>query len=78
MLVIFITGATGQVGRGVVPLLENDFELRLLSLDGPSDDARGVKADLLDWTALSRAVQGADAVLHLAVASPSAVGQTAG
>ncbi|MBI1917223.1 MAG: NAD(P)-dependent oxidoreductase [Planctomycetes bacterium] len=67
MGLVLITGVSGEVGRGVVPLLERQFELRLLALDEPHDP-RGVCADLLDWEALSRALEGVEAVLHLAVA----------
>ncbi len=67
-MLVLITGATGEVGRGVVPLLEKDFDLRLLSLDPPGDDPRRIQADILDWEALARAMNGVDAVLHLAVA----------
>lgn len=66
---VLITGATGEVGRGVVPYLEKDFDLRLLSVDPPGDDPRHVRADLLDWGALCGAMKGAGAVLHLAVAA---------
>ncbi len=68
MLEVLVTGATGEVGRGIVPLLESQFRFRLLSLDPPGDDARRIQADLLDWQALAAALQGAQAVLHLAVA----------
>ncbi len=68
MKTVLVTGATGEVARGVVPLLENDFDLRLLALDPPGDDPRRIQADLLDREALARAMNGADAVLHLAVA----------
>jgi uronate dehydrogenase len=67
--VVLVTGATGAVARGVVPFLEKDFELRLLSLDPPGDDPRRCQADLLDWDALARVMQGVQAVLHLAVAA---------
>jgi uronate dehydrogenase len=69
MTTVLVTGATGEVARGVLPLLEGDFDLRLLSLDPPGDDPRRIQADLLDWAALARAMNGVDAVLHLAVAS---------
>jgi uronate dehydrogenase len=65
---VLITGAGGEVGRGVVPFLDRSFELRLLSLD-ESGDPRHVRVDLLDLQALSRALDGVEAVLHLAVAS---------
>jgi uronate dehydrogenase len=68
MSTVLVTGATGEVGRGVLPFLERDFDLRLLSLDPPGDDPRRVRADLLDWEALARAMQGMGAVLHLAIA----------
>jgi uronate dehydrogenase len=68
MMRVLVTGATGEVGRGVVPLLESQFDLRLLSLDPPGDDPRRVQADILDWQALAAAMQGMEAVLHLAVA----------
>jgi hypothetical protein len=45
MSLILVTGAMGAVGRGVVPLLERDFALRLLSLDA-DDDPRRVLDDL--------------------------------
>ncbi len=69
MSLVLMTGASGDVARGVLPFLEKDFSLRLLSLDGPAHDARFVQADILDWSALGRAMEGCDAVLHLAVAS---------
>jgi uronate dehydrogenase len=65
---VLVTGATGEVARGVVPILENDFHLRLLALEAPGSDPRRIQADLLDWHALAQAMRGADAVLHLAVA----------
>jgi uronate dehydrogenase len=68
-MVVLITGGTGEVARGVVPFLERTFALRLLALHPPKGDPRSVRADILDWTALKEAMQGAEAVLHLAVAS---------
>jgi uronate dehydrogenase len=69
MALVLVTGATGEVARGVLPYLEKHFDLRLLSLDPPGEDPRRVQADILDWDALARAMNGVDAVLHLAVAS---------
>jgi uronate dehydrogenase len=68
MSLVLVTGATGEVGRGVLPWLEKHFSLRLLSLDPPGDDPRRICADLLDWNALSAAVDGVESVLHLAIA----------
>jgi uronate dehydrogenase len=66
---VLVTGATGEVARGVLPLLKKDFALRLLAPEPADDDPRRVRADILDWDALARAMAGIDAVLHLAVAS---------
>jgi uncharacterized protein YbjT (DUF2867 family) len=59
MSFVLVTGATGEVGRGVVPLLESRFALRLLSLDPPGNDPRRVQADVLDREALTAAMRGA-------------------
>jgi uronate dehydrogenase len=66
---VLVTGATGEVARGVLPLLGPELSLRLLALDPPGDDPRRIQADILDWPALQAGMQGCDAVLHLAVAS---------
>jgi uronate dehydrogenase len=69
MMPVLVTGATGEVARGVLPFLENEFALRLLAPEPAGDDPRRLRADILDWDALARAMAGIDAVLHLAVAS---------
>lgn len=69
MALVVVTGATGEVARGVLPFLEQEFDLRLLALDPPGDDPRRLQADLLDWQAMAQALRGVDAVLHLAVAT---------
>src|SRR5262249_42287869 len=69
MKTVLVTGATGEVARGVLPFLQKEFDLRLLALDPPGDDPRRIQADLLDWDALARAMNGVAAVLHLAVAT---------
>ncbi len=66
---VLVTGACGEVGRGVVPLLEKEFDLRLLDLTPTGDDPRRLAIDLLDWEGLPEAVDDVSAVLHLAVAS---------
>ena len=38
MPLVLVTGATGEVGCGVRPVLERHFDLRLLALDPPRDD----------------------------------------
>jgi uronate dehydrogenase len=69
MKTVLVTGGTGEVARGVLPFLEKEFDLRLLALDPAGDDPRRIQADLLDWDALARAMNGVDAVLHLACAT---------
>jgi uronate dehydrogenase len=69
MSMVLVTGATGEVARGVLPFLQSAFSLRLLAPDVAEDDPYAIRADVLDWTALSRGMNGVDAVLHLAVAS---------
>lgn len=66
---VLITGAAGEVGRGVVPLLERHFSLGLLDRRPPPDDPRWLTADVLDLPMLLTAMAGCNAVLHLAVAS---------
>lgn len=68
---IALTGATGFVGRAVTRLLAaRDHELSILArdparLDG-AIEARVVKGDLFNKTALAELATGCDAVLHLA------------
>jgi uronate dehydrogenase len=69
MSLVLMTGATGEVGRSVLPWLQQSFKLRLVSLDAGGDDPRRIQMDLLDWQDVSAALSGVDAVLHLAVAS---------
>ena len=75
--VVVVTGASGRIGRLVVPLLRGPGRvLRLVDLDVPEDAAASVDADFgaIEWhrasiedaEAISRAVDGADAVVHLA------------
>lgn len=68
MHTILITGATGEVARGVLPFLEEQFALKLLAPDVPPNDPRSVRGDILDLPFLAQAMQGIDAVLHLAIA----------
>jgi uronate dehydrogenase len=69
MSFVLVTGGTGEVARGVLPYLESQFDLHLLAPDATGDPLRHVRADILDWQALTHAMTGAGAVLHLAVAS---------
>ena len=61
-----MTGAAGYVGRHVIPLLREDFDLRLLDIapiEGPDEY---VRCDVGDLEAFTSASRGCDAVLHLA------------
>ena len=78
--VVVVTGASGRIGRRVVPLLRRPGRvMRLVDLDvpeesAPSDDlALGAiewhRASIEDEEALGRVVAGAGAVVHLAALS---------
>jgi len=66
---VLVTGATGEVGRLVVPRLSEMFDLRLLSRRDWPDEPRAVRGDLRDLDALLTAAHGVDAILHLAIAT---------
>ncbi|MFT4040361.1 MAG: NAD(P)-dependent oxidoreductase [Thermomicrobiales bacterium] len=66
---VLITGAGGSIGGSLAELLREHFDLRLLYRTRrpetpPSDD--WVMADLADLPALEAAMQGVDAVVHMA------------
>jgi uncharacterized protein YbjT (DUF2867 family) len=69
---IFITGATGFVGRAVVPALRaHGYAVRCLVRRGSETDLRGLEAiervegDVLSPEALERDMAGCDTVVHL-------------
>lgn len=75
---IFITGATGVIGRRVVPLLlAKGHEVTVATRRNSrrslpwTGEVRVVPADLFDPTTLAPAVQGHDAVVNLATRMPS-------
>ncbi len=74
---IFVSGATGVIGRRVVPLLlaQGNSVTALVRSAGhtPFDPLRVnlVEADLFDRNALSRAMAGHDAIINLATHMPS-------
>jgi nucleoside-diphosphate-sugar epimerase len=71
-----ITGGAGRVARGIRPFLREHYRLRLADIKPAADmDASEefVEADVSDFAAADRAMDGANAVLHLAAdPSPSA------
>jgi uronate dehydrogenase len=65
---VLITGAAGDVGRRLAPLLADTYRLRLSDLKEPAGMAPGtefVKADLADLGAVEAAVTGVDGIVHL-------------
>ncbi len=65
---VLITGAGGTVGRQLVRALEQEHELRLGDVQ-PLDDPRFVSCDVTDPQQVHRAMEGIDAVVHLAIAT---------
>src|SRR4051812_39411377 len=72
---ILLTGATGLVGSRLLPrLADRGFTCRALirgDVDLPAG-VTGVRGDLLDRASLREAVEGVDAVVHLAAVFRSA------
>lgn len=67
---ILITGACGRIGPHVVPLLANQFDLKLTDwrpVDNPPFPFQN--ADLLDFDQTCDVVRGVDAIAHLAIAT---------
>jgi len=73
-----ITGASGRIGRFLVPiLLEHDYQVRALVHNTALPDSwagsvEAVQAGLLDDKALGAALEGVDVVCHLAALMPPA------
>ncbi len=65
---ILITGPGGRVGTRIVPLLREEFALRLFDTRAlPADaDDEIVQGDIRDFDALLKACHGVSAVVHLA------------
>jgi nucleoside-diphosphate-sugar epimerase len=61
--VVVMTGAAGRIGRAVLPLLPDTWEVRATDLTGGSGVA---PLDVTDRQACASAFSGADAVIHLA------------
>jgi nucleoside-diphosphate-sugar epimerase len=65
---VLITGAAGGIGRALWPALTDEFQVRLLDVT-PVPDAGNVEcitADITDHAAITDALQGVHAVVHLA------------
>lgn len=67
---VLITGAGGYIGRRLVPGLENEHDLRLGEVViPPGADGRWVELDVTRPESVAVAMQGMEAVVHLAIAS---------
>ncbi|HZN40536.1 MAG TPA: NAD-dependent epimerase/dehydratase family protein [Planctomycetota bacterium] len=70
--VCFVTGATGFLGRHLLPLLQREFRLRVLVRPGQQmqplagQELERIEGRLADAPALQRGASGADVVVHLA------------
>ncbi len=65
---VLLTGASGHVGQAILGGLADAYEWRLLDLEHPGSDAPGevFVGDITDEELVSEAVEGVDAVIHLA------------
>jgi NAD+ dependent glucose-6-phosphate dehydrogenase len=69
---VFVTGATGRVGRVLVPAFRERYELKTLHRRPAPDDPTAVLGDLSDQGRLASLMAGCDVVLHLAAMSREA------
>lgn len=64
---ILVTGGSGYVGEGVVDYLAGDFEIVILDRwRSQRLNAEFVEGDILDFLTVQRAVEGVEAIVHLA------------
>lgn len=66
---VLITGAAGTIGRHLTKALESEHTLRLGDLGPVGDDPRFVSLDVTRPEQVQEAMQGIDAVIHLAIAT---------
>jgi uronate dehydrogenase len=69
---VLLTGPGGRIGPHLLAPLRERFDLRLLDKDPLPDEPDMVVADLSDAAVLESAMQGCDAVIHLAATSDEA------
>ncbi len=73
---VLVTGALGNIGRRIAPLLAREFDLTLTDYRTPADETKVIVADLMDYAQVERLMQGIDAVVHLAVVTGEGHGDT--
>lgn len=70
MTLLAITGGCGRIGTAIRPLLRDEYQLRLLDVKEPSDSLVGSEEfqqiDVASLASVQAALEGVDAVLHLA------------
>jgi len=67
---VLVTGAMGVIAQKVIPKLAEVCDFRLIDREATTVNGHQVSAvDITDFAAVLKAVQGVDAVLHLAIAS---------
>lgn len=72
---VLVTGGLGRLGSYVVKELSDAYDVTILDLNCPRGDSNQIRADILDLDAVTNAVKGHDAVIHLA-ALDAGVGAT--
>ena len=63
---VLLTGGNGLVGRTLVPMLRDKYNLTHFEMADPNDGLPFIEGDLRDSQAVAEACQGIDAVLHIA------------
>ncbi|MFW6449316.1 MAG: NAD-dependent glucose-6-phosphate dehydrogenase Azf [Halobacteriota archaeon] len=65
---VLLTGAAGHVGRAILGGIEEEYRWRLLDREHPGEDVPGevIIGDITDQAVVTEAVEGVDAVIHLA------------
>jgi len=63
---VLLTGGCGLVGRTLVPMMRNEYQVTHLEMADPGDGLPFIQADLRDSQAVAKACEGMDAVLHIA------------